>query len=201
MRQFDLLRVMRSPRQDKRRRQRTRAGISRREWLARVGRLGLTIPFSFLACGKNEPGGHGADEKRASAPNPTPSRPAAATDPDPCHHRFERQRVVPVPSGGDSRDRSAAPVRGEVNLARQPAAGAPQALPRIAPARTSSAPWPFPSHGWPHLTSRSPSRSASSSKTGPSSTPSSGMPSRSIRTRFPNRGSLISRCSGVPAGS
>ena len=80
VRQFDLLRVMRSRRQDERRRQRTRAGISRREWLARIGRLGLAIPFSFLSCGKNEPGGHGADEKRASAPNPTPSRPARATD-------------------------------------------------------------------------------------------------------------------------
>lgn len=35
---------------------------------------------------------------------------------------------MPVPGGGDPRDRSAAPVRGEVNLARQP----PRERPRLS---------------------------------------------------------------------
>lgn len=58
------------------------------------------------------------------------SRPtrSAAEDPDGGHDGFEGHRVVAVTGRGDPRDRSAADVGGEMNLARQPAAGAAQRL-------------------------------------------------------------------------
>ena len=53
---------------------------------------------------------------------------SAAANPDPGHHRFERQRVVAMSSGGDPGDRPAAAIGGKVSLARQAAPGPPERL-------------------------------------------------------------------------
>jgi hypothetical protein len=45
------------------------------------------------------------------------------------HHRVEGDRVVPLPTGGDSRQRAASLIRGEVDLRAQPTAGSAQRLP------------------------------------------------------------------------
>src|SRR5215207_6777344 len=61
-----------------------------------------------------------AQHPAGSGPWPAGS---SAADPDPGHHRPKPQAVVPLPGTGDPRDRPAPPVGGQVNLARQPAAG------------------------------------------------------------------------------
>ena len=57
------------------------------------------------------------------------ARPPATADPDTGHHRVEGQRVVPMPAGGDPRDRPGSGIRGQMNLAGQPAPGPTQRLP------------------------------------------------------------------------
>ena len=55
--------------------------------------------------------------------------PAAAADPDSPDRREKGQRVVPVPGGGDPRDRAAPPVGGQVNLGRSASRGSGRRLP------------------------------------------------------------------------
>src|SRR3954467_14472155 len=67
-----------------------------------------------------------AQHPAGSGPGPTP---AAAADPDRGHHRPKPQAVVALPGTGHPRDRPTPPVGGQVNLARQPAAGPADGFP------------------------------------------------------------------------
>src|SRR4051794_39499372 len=76
-----------------------------------------------------------AQHPAGSAPWPAGS---STADPDPGQHRPKPQAVVPLPGTGHPRDRPTPPVSGQVNLARQPAAGPADRFPDIRSPRTSS---------------------------------------------------------------
>src|SRR3954449_3010445 len=67
-----------------------------------------------------------AQHPAGSGPWPAGS---VAADPDRGHHRPEPEAVVPLPGTGHPRDRPTPPVGGQVNLARQPAAGPADGFP------------------------------------------------------------------------
>jgi len=73
-------------------------------------------------------GGGGLVAQCPAGPGAGPP-PAAAADADGLQERDELRAVAVLAGGEDPGERAAAPVRGQVNLGGQPAAGAPQPLP------------------------------------------------------------------------
>jgi len=72
-------------------------------------------------------GGVGLVGQRGAGPGAGPSR-APAADADGLHQRDELRAVAVLARAEDPADRAAAPVRGQVDLGAQPAAGAAQRL-------------------------------------------------------------------------